>query len=126
MKRDLIFTFLSLLLMSSVTFANQSILSGLKKSTFDPVPWHATFENGGFALQNQTEKTQYVQIIIKKGEIDVYAFGNGSEKCRAHLDAQYSPISVVCELAPNDILNGNIDLVRRQEATGTYQVEMSQ
>lgn len=42
------------------------------------------------------------------------------------MDATKGPHFVVCELAPDEILSGDIDFSRMSEATGTYQVEMQQ
>src|SRR5579864_179478 len=127
MKRTLLFTILSILLMSSATFANKALPVGLKKPTFSAVPWHATMSNGGFSLENQTNRIQYVQVTIETGEIAVLTIvGHDLGKCRKNLDAQSGPTSVVCELAPNDKLEGDLDFAKMAEATGTYQVEMDQ
>jgi hypothetical protein len=127
MKRNLLFPILSLLLMCNATFATKSPPIGLKKPTFSSVHWHATMSNGGFSLENQTNKIQYVQVTIETGEIAVItSTGQDLGKCRKNLDALSGPTSIVCELAPNDRLSGDLDFSRMAEATGTYQVEMDQ
>lgn len=127
MKRNFLFSILGLLLISNVTFAAKSNPIGLKKPTFNAVPWHATMSNGGFSLENQTNKIQYVQVTIEAGEIAVLTTsGQDTGKCRKDLNAQSGPTSVVCELAPNDQLYADLDFAKLAEATGTYQVEMDQ
>jgi hypothetical protein len=125
MKRILLFVSLSLLLVGSAAFANKTSPIGIKNFTFNPVPWHATLSNGGFSLENQTNNIQYVQVTIETGEISVLTIsGHEVGKCSKDLNAVSGPISVVCELAPHDRLDADIDLAKMAEATGTYQVEM--
>lgn len=127
MKRNVLFALLSFLFISGNAFAatKPDPIVGLKKPTFAPVPWHGTVENGGFTLQNQTNKIQYVQISIERGEILVLTTSlQGVGSCRKDLDADHGPFSVVCQLAPNETLSGDIDFSKMKDASGTYQVEM--
>ena len=124
MKKKL-FAGLFLSLISSATLAAKPLPVGLKKFTFNPVSWHATIGNGGFSLENQTNKTQYVQVTIETGEISVSTINNNEVgKCRKDLKAQSASLSVICELGPKDRLIADLDFSRVGEATGTYQVEM--
>jgi len=126
MKRNLLLASLCCFLMSATTFAAKSQPIGIKNFTFNPVPWHATFANGGFTLENQTDKIQYVQVTIETGEILVLTIsGHSVGNCRQDLNAEGGPKSVVCQLAPNDRLEADIDFAKMAEATGTYQVEMN-
>lgn len=124
MKRNL-FVFLSAFLMSSFVFAAKTQPIGIKDATFNPVAWHATMANGGFGLQNQTNKIQYVQVNVDRGKITVFTLVDGKiGDCRQDLDAEHGPFSVVCELAPKQVLSADIDFAEMAEASGTYQVEM--
>lgn len=123
--RILLLIGLSLFLTTNTALAAGAPPIGIKNVTFNPVPWHATFLNGGFSLENQTNIVQYVQVTIQTGEIYVYTLNSGEiSNCRNSLDAQKGPISIVCELAPHESLYGDLDFARMAEATGTYQVEM--
>lgn len=125
MKRNFLFIVLSSLAMTSYAFAAKTQTIGIKDSTFNPVQWRATMANGGFSLQNQTNKIQYVQVNIERGEIYVMNISGGEAgSCRKSLDAEKGPFSIVCELAPNDRLDGDLDFARGAESSGTYQVEM--
>ena len=127
MKRNFLFAAFGVLLVSTAAFSATSSPIELKKPTFAPVAWHATMSNGGFTLENQTNKIQYVQVTIQTGQLTVLTqFGHDLGKCRKDLDAQLGPVSVVCELGPNEKLNGDLDLSKGAEATGIYQVEMDQ
>jgi len=133
MKRNFLFIFVSVLLLSHAAFAAKSYHPkstpiGIKNFTLAPVHWHVNLETGGFGLQNQTYKIQYVQVTIESGEISVFTYDSNTGepgKCNRDLDAQVGPFSVVCELAPHENLVAEMDFAKQSvEATGTYQVEM--
>lgn len=127
MKRNLLFAVLGLLLMNGASFANKSHPVGLTKPTTNPVAWHATESNGGFSLQNETNKIQYVQVTLETGEIGIFTLSDHKRgKYLKELGGQSGSMAVVCELAPNDMLEADIDFAQVREATGTYQVLMDQ
>ncbi len=125
MKGKFSFVVASLLLVSNSVFAAPSVIIAFKQANFAPVEWHATMQNGGFGIQNQTGKFQHVQVAIKSGEIYVYTVrGNTLGSCKQDLNADTGPYSVVCDLAPNDVLAADLDFAKMTDATGTYQVKM--
>lgn len=125
MKTNLLAIATSLLLVSGTTFAAKNV-TVIKNPTFAPVAWHATLSNGGFGLENQTNKTQYVQVTIQTGEIHVFVLNGGKDlgTCKMDLTADIPPYSGICELAPTDVLVAELDMSKMGEATGTYQIEM--
>jgi hypothetical protein len=125
MTGKLILTIASLFLMSSSAFAASPTKFTINQANFTPVHWHATMQNGGFTIQNQANKTQYVQVAIESGEIYVYTVrGDSFGSCQQQLNADQGPYSVVCQLAPGDIIAADLDFSHPADATGTYQVKI--
>lgn len=105
------------------TFAKQSI--NINESfAFHPVKWHLNIITGGFSIQNQTTKNQFVQIVLNTGSITVFKLINNELSCENALGGNSVSNSAVCELAPGESLHINLDYQPLAEATGTYQIKM--
>lgn len=125
MKWKNCFAMISMLLINNALFAAPTQTISIKQPSFSRINWHATMQNGGFVIVNQTEKKQYIEVVIKTGEISVLTLHNGSfGSCKQNLNASMGPYSVICELAPNDAMEADIDFEKMAEATGTYQIKM--
>lgn len=124
MKRELVLIAAGLLLANSAVFAGKSATINLSNANFSPVAWHASWQNGGFTLKNNTSKTEYVQVVIEKGHIAPVMQRNNNVAVLQELVAESNHFSDVYELAPNDTISFDLDFADNKEASGTYQVEM--
>lgn len=125
MKKRLIIAAISWIQMCSIAFATPLAIP-IKAHTFEPIHWKATVQNGGFVFVNDTNKAMYVLVTIESGEIYVYTQPSGMHgKCAKSLEAGSSNLATLCELLPNEVIYGDLDFSRNQEAAGTYQIEMA-
>ena len=121
--------FLALLLTSfnfstASAFAKQ-LISINESFAFNPVNWHLTLATGGFSIINETTKNQFVQIVLNTGSVGVYKLVNDELSCKSSLGGSSVNNSTVCELAPGERLQIDLDYEPMTDATGTYQIEMA-
>lgn len=114
MRRTLLTLLTSILLMCGTGFAT-TILS--------PVKWQLGSSSlaGGIKVENVTNNKQYIQVIVKKGIIDIYTVNSGVINCESSLIADTAQVSKICGLNPMDTLYIDLDM-KSKSAFGNYQV----
>lgn len=117
--------FIGTLAISLSAYANQTI-SVNKNSSFAPVNWRITQVTGGLSLNNETSKSQFVQIVINEGSVGIFKrTKDGGTGCIASLGGNSVQKSTTCELAADETLFIDKDFSNPVDATGIYQVEMA-
>lgn len=99
-------------------------LSDAAKS-YAPINWDITIEKGGIGFKNDTDKKQYVQVIVKKGRVGTIALSaDGKVSCQTDLEGNTPNFITYCVLNPNDSFGIDLDFATHKSAHGTLQVEL--
>lgn len=117
-----------LALASSFILINNAIAKDLlplkdNSRSFESVHWKITLADGGFALKNNTDKSEVVQVVHKKGSFGTFKVEKNMEpSCQADFEDHSHQLSMVCVLSPGEELEIVLDMASLKEAEGTYQI----
>lgn len=120
MKKSLIRIILGLLI-SGVSYADQTVVLNKNNVSFAPVQWHLE-KNGKNKLyiHNATTQLQHLQVTVISGAVDVDILGGSSYECNRQLTAGDS---VICDMPISSDFTISIGTHDATEANGFYQVE---
>ncbi len=118
----LVVAVLGLLGASLPVLATQTI-TAKNVTNFEPVKWRITQITGGFPLINETSKTQVVQLVLEHGAVGTHKKAlNHTNHCEHYLSDGSMIKSIICELAPSEVLYIDKEFNDPSDATGTYQI----
>jgi hypothetical protein len=104
--------------------ANSQDLTALKSNrlNFKPVHWKISVVEGGFSLENDTDRNEIIQVTHKKGGFYIYKFDGQEISCRASFSDDAHQLSSICILKPDETLKFDLDMMTLKSAEGTYQI----
>ena len=123
MKRNLFILIASCFILIGTAVAKDLPSQKNNLVSFKSVHWKITLAEGGFALSNNTDRKEIIQVVHKKGSFSTFKRDTNDEvSCIAHLADDSHQLSTVCVLEPNDRLYVDLNFETLKEAEGTYQI----